>query len=111
SGNIVINNLSSSPLSSSPLRSSPIQSYMDEDSMFNIPKTPTKAKKTDNTEHKNAAVEGLLEFIVSICVNSIVDPKIKPLTGLETLLKVHTIFLLYCRIFVLFLKIINKFLF
>lgn len=88
---IVTDNLTLGSLSSSPLRSSPLQSDTEEDSIFNVPKTTVnqRVKRTDYAEHKNATVESLLEFIVSICVNSIVDLKTKPLSGLEVVLRVY----------------------
>jgi len=97
-------NLTSSPSSLSPLRTSPFQSDTEEDSIFisnNISKTTInpKVKKPDYAEHKNAAVESLLEFIVSICVNSIVDPKTKPSGGLESVLRVHIHIFLYIIIY------------
>jgi hypothetical protein len=108
--NIITDNLTSSPLSSSPLRASPLQSDTEED-LFNIPKI-IKAKKPGYTEHKNAAVESLLEFIVSICVNSIVDLKTKPPAGLEILLRVYIYLLIHyisCFLFFYFtLKDNNK---
>ncbi|CAI2171444.1 16368_t:CDS:10 [Funneliformis geosporum] len=88
--NILTDNLTLSPSLSSPLRASPLQSDTEDDPIFNynVPTTMSpKEKKPDYAEHKNAAVESLLEFIVSICVNSIVDPKVKPLAGFECVLK------------------------
>ncbi|CAG8462143.1 12484_t:CDS:10 [Funneliformis caledonium] len=89
--NILTDNLTLSPSVASPLRASPFQSDTEDEPIFsyNVPKTAVipKEKKPDYAEHKNAAVESLLEFIVSICVNSIVDPKVKPLAGFECVLK------------------------
>ncbi|CAG8480599.1 18870_t:CDS:10, partial [Gigaspora margarita] len=52
--------------------------------------SPTQISPVDNySEHKNATVESLLEFVVSICVNSIIDPKLKPLSGLEIVLRIQ----------------------
>ncbi|CAB4400230.1 unnamed protein product [Rhizophagus irregularis] len=86
---IITDNLTLGSLSSSPLRSSPLQSDTEEDPIFNVPETTVnqRAKRTDYAEHKNATVESLLEFIVSICINSVVDLKTKPLSGLEVVLR------------------------
>ncbi|CAG8807174.1 25071_t:CDS:2, partial [Gigaspora rosea] len=77
--------------SASPTQTSPIDSDIDyePDPGFRIkPPIRRATKKPDYSEHKNATVESLLEFVVSICVNSIIDPKLKPLSGLEIVLRV-----------------------
>ncbi|CAG8445955.1 14997_t:CDS:10 [Cetraspora pellucida] len=76
--------------SASPTQASPVNSDIDDepDSNFRIkPPTRRMTKKPDYSEHKNATVESLLEFVVSLCVNSVVDPKLKPLAGLEIVLR------------------------
>jgi hypothetical protein len=45
-------------------------------------------KNHEYTSIKNATVEGLLEFVVSICINSVVDARGKPLGAVDTVLKV-----------------------
>ncbi|CAG8477297.1 10337_t:CDS:10, partial [Diversispora eburnea] len=74
----------------SPTRSSPTQSDLEDepDSLFVGIRLPErKEKKPEYEEHKNTTVESLLEFIVSICVNSILDVKTKQLAGLDIVLR------------------------
>ncbi|CAG8446303.1 7064_t:CDS:10 [Dentiscutata erythropus] len=76
--------------SASPTQTSPVNSDIDNepDPGFRIkPPIRRATKKPDYSEHKNATVESLLEFVVSMCVNSIIDPKLKPLAGLEIVLR------------------------
>ncbi|CAJ0639828.1 8424_t:CDS:10 [Entrophospora sp. SA101] len=77
--------------SSSPFNLSPAQSDTEDETVnsYNIPKMPLKSKFKFPiyAENKNSTVESLLEFIASICVNSIIELKSKALAGLEIVLR------------------------
>ncbi|CAG8523942.1 7035_t:CDS:10, partial [Paraglomus brasilianum] len=73
-----------------PFSTSPMTSDVEEVSKPQPRRKSTRdsiKKESDYTALKNATVEGLLEFVVSICVNSIVDVKAKSLSALETVFK------------------------
>lgn len=88
---VVSDAITSSPSSSS-FNVSPAQSDTEDETInsYSIPKMPPKPKikKPVYAENKNSTVESLLEFIASICINSIIEPKSKALAGLEVVLRV-----------------------
>ncbi|CAG8433004.1 6306_t:CDS:10 [Ambispora gerdemannii] len=57
-------------------------------SVSSISRTPLKnSKKSEYAIQKNATVESLLEFVISVSANSVVDANVKSLLGLEMVLR------------------------
>ncbi|KAG9303640.1 hypothetical protein G9A89_018537 [Geosiphon pyriformis] len=93
SGLFLVNSehLQNSP-SNSPFGYSPIQSDGEDEnhrkySSISRGHFKTPSQKSDYAIQKNPTVESLLEFVISVCANSVVDSKVKPLLGLDMVLR------------------------